>query len=52
MDLRVEPKEYEKNKILDVIYPNRAAPEKIRPDKHLPAIMEYINKSIEKKTNR
>jgi len=49
MDLRVEPKEFERGKILDVIYPDRAAPEKIQPDKHLLEIMDYINKSIEKK---
>jgi hypothetical protein len=52
MDLRVEPKEFERDKILDVIYPNRAAPEKIRPDKNLPEIMDYINKEIEEKAKQ
>ena len=50
--LTVAPKEYERDKILKVIYPDSAAPEKIQPDKHLPVVIDYINKQIAARQNK
>ncbi len=43
MDLAVEPKEFEKGKILKLIYPN-GGQERIRPAEQLPIVMEFIKK--------
>ena len=43
MKLEVEPKEFEKNDILRIIYPNGGG-KRIQPAIHLPVIMEYIKK--------
>jgi len=52
MLLEVAPKEFERDRLLKVIYPNSAAPEKIQPGKDLPVVMEYINKQIAEKQQK
>jgi len=49
IDLRVEPKEFERERILKVIYGDKGAPEKIKPAEHLGVIIEYLKKDMEKK---
>lgn len=52
MTLEVEPKELEKDKVFRIIYPNISPskyPRRISPAEHLPAIMNYIKREIEKK---
>ncbi len=48
MDLAVEPKEFEKWKILRLIYPN-GGEKRIRPSEHLPVVMDYIRRDALKK---
>jgi len=43
MDLAVEPKEFERGKILRLIYPN-GGEKRIRPSEHLPIVMDFIKK--------
>jgi hypothetical protein len=55
MTLDIEPKELERNKVFRIIYPDISPneyPKKIQLEKHLPAIMDYIKREIEKKANR
>jgi hypothetical protein len=52
MVLEVEPKELEKDKVFRIIYPDVSPneyPKKIQLEKHLPVIMNYIKREIEKK---
>jgi hypothetical protein len=41
MDLEVEPKEFERGKILKIIYPNGER-KRIQPAKHIPLVIDYI----------
>jgi hypothetical protein len=41
MNLDVEPREFEKDKVLRIIYPN-GGPKRIQPIKHLPVVIDYI----------
>jgi hypothetical protein len=43
MDLAVELKEFERGKILRLIYPN-GGEKRIRPSEHLPIVMDFIKK--------
>jgi len=43
--IEVEPREFEKGKVLKIIYPN-GGPKRIRPVKHIGVIVEYIKKAI------
>jgi hypothetical protein len=52
MVIEVEPKELEKDKVFRIIYPDVSPneyPKKIQLEKHLPVIMDYIKREIEKK---
>lgn len=48
MKYEIEPKEWEKGKILKIIYPDRKG-KKICPEKHFPKIMNYIKKQATEK---
>ena len=43
MDLEVEPKEFERGKVLRIIYPNGQG-KRIKPAKHIPVVLDYIKK--------
>jgi hypothetical protein len=45
-DLEIEPREFEKNKILRIVYPDRkTAKKRINPDRHFKPIMDAIIKA-------
>ena len=41
MKYEIQPREWEKSKILKIVYPNGDG-QKIQPDRHFPIIMDYI----------
>ena len=41
MKYEIQPREWEKSKILKIVFPNGKG-RKIQPDKHFPIIMDYI----------
>ncbi len=48
MDIEIEPKEFEKDKILSIIYPNGGG-KRVKLPEHLPIVMDYIKKQALKK---
>jgi len=50
MKLEIKPKEWERNRILSVVYPNNKQRKKLlQPDIHFPRIMQYIKQDAVKK---
>jgi hypothetical protein len=45
MDFEVEPKEFEKGRILKIVYPN-GGPKRIYPAKHIPLVIDYIKNTF------
>jgi hypothetical protein len=46
MDFELEPKEFEKGKVLKIIYPNGNGKKRIRPAEHLPIMVNYIKDNL------
>ena len=47
MDFEAEPREFERGRILKIIYPNGERRRRIRPAEHIPLVVDYIKKSFE-----
>ncbi len=46
MDFEAEPREFERGKILKIIYPDGSSHRRIRPAEHIPLVIDYIKKSF------
>jgi hypothetical protein len=52
MKFEIEPREWEKDKILKIVYPDGQARKRLEPAVHFPQIMDYIKKEAVEKYGR